>query len=514
MRTERLILDRLEKAVHSGNITEVVPEDLEPLAYNTQWDPKSKNELTLMKLLPSVPATSVVHEYTRVTSYGRKSGSGFFNERALPPETNFQAERVEVEIRLMGEIGPTFLLAALEKTQRALNTTGAQNIERVALRRNVLYKKNRNLYFADTRTTSADVRFKGLYQLIEEGTDPDADGFSGVKGKGSPYGSHVIDCKGAPLTTDLLRERFAQGIVLFGAPTCMIMSPMARADFEATMDPAQRLAVPTPFAPIMIGQDIGGIHTQNGNMFFNTDNVLSAVHSRGQYDEDDVADEAPKGLATVNATAGADGSSDYDSVWDAASAGQIFYAVRQVADELAGKAVRFPASNSAFLAVAADQEVTLTLTPSANNIDSFMIYRGREEDGESTTAHAWFIFEVANDGGGAAVTAYDDNRFRPNTEFAYALNIHSDSQRALNNPAASGTAAAYHTAAVNSGDFFQQPDSEANTVAVAELGPSMGMMALASVLAEVDRPLIYSACAPEMRNPFQNFVFKNVGRAA
>ncbi len=104
------------------------------------------------------------------------------------------------------------------------------------------------------------------------------------------------------------------------------------------------------------------------------------------------------------------------------------------------------------------------------------------------------------------------NEYRPNTSYAFGLSIASNSERALHS--GQGLAEAYWSARNMSANFLGQPDDEAvNTVACAELGPSMGIMALASFLAEVDRPMMYSAFAPLCRNPFQNVVFKNIGRA-
>lgn len=495
-----LMLERLEKAVHSGNITEVVPEDLEAEAHNTLWEETDPTQLTLLKLLPSVPATNIEHKFSKVTSYGHTRNTGFFNERALPPESNFRATRVTINIKLMGEIGPTFLLAALEKTQKALGTSGAQNIERVALRRNVLEKKNRNLYFSDDRTTNNTLRFKGLLQQIEEGTD-------GTVGT-SPFGSHVIDMEGDPLTVDTIRERVAKGILLFGRFTSLIMDPLARADLESSMDAAHRLNLPIAASPLLIGQNVGGIQTQGGTTYFETDNTLSSIYSRPQYSAD-IADGAPATRPTVTATAQADNSTTdtTDSKWDAASAGQIFYVVTEVVNEMEGLGTRYPAVVTNYVAVAAGQEVELSITPGNPLADSFKVYRGDDTDGALTGA--WFIFEVANDGGGAAVTVFDNNTWRPNTTCAFGLNIVSRSERAIH----AGVLGSYQAAAANSASFLKDNDMPGrNTVAVAELGPSMGIMALASVLAQVDRPLLYSACAPEVRNPFQNVVFKNIGR--
>jgi len=493
------MLDMLEKAVHAGNITAVVPEDLEIEAHNTLWNDTDSTELTLLKLAPSVPATSVTHEYTRVTSYGYSRNTGFFAERSLPPESNFASARVEVAIKLMGEIGPTFLLAALEKTQRALGTTGAQNIERVALRLSVLRKKNKNLYFSDTnthRSGASGTRFAGIMQQIREGTD-------GTVGT-SPYGSHIIDMQGNPLTPDTIRDRAANSITLFGMFNTLIMDPFARADFEASLDGAQRLNFPISAKPFMVGQQVAGLQTQGNKIWFETDNTLAPIYSQTQYTTD-LIDGAPPTTPTVASSAGAVGGGR-TSYWDASSAGNVYYMVTEIVDEREGLGTRTPTTPATYLAVAASEEVTLTITPGNPLADTFAVYRGTDADSADTEAYK--IFETANSGGGAAVTVYDDNEWRPNTTCAFGLRILSRAERALHN----GTADAYESARSKSASFLRKEDNPRNTIAVANLGPQMGIMALASILAEVDRPLVYSACAPEVRNPLQNIVFKNIGR--
>ncbi|MHC4717917.1 MAG: hypothetical protein ACYS5V_13165, partial [Planctomycetota bacterium] len=162
------------------------------------------------------------------------------------------------------------------------------------------------------------------------------------------------------------------------------------------------------------------------------------------------------------------------------------------------------------ITVAAGQKVTFTITPGDPTVDSYKVYRGTDADlNEATGTDAFYITEIPADAGGAPVLFTDLNEDRPNTTWAFGLNIKSDSQRALHN----GLADSYWQARDKSANFMNQPDDPMNTVAIAELGPSMGIMALASILAEVDRPLMYSACTPEVRNPFQNVVFKNIGRS-
>lgn len=501
------LLQALHKAVDTGVLAPVVPEDLEIQAHNTLWNDSQSTENTLLKLLPSVPATSIEHEYTRVVSFGERRGSGFFAEKSLPPETNIKTRRVVNNIRLMGEIGPTFLLASLEKTQQVLGTTGAANIERQALRMNVIRKKNRNLYFADTRTIRqgvGGVRNKGLLQLIEEGTD-------GTDGDPSPFGSHVIDMKGDPLTPETLRDRISEAIILFGYLTCLIMDPFTRGDFEAGFDSAQRLEMPISLKPYVIGQQIAGLQTQGGVCYFHTDNILNPIHHFGRY-VNELEEGAPVGLAqNQSSTLNSPGSAGTE--WDANSAGEIYWIVTQMKDEQESLGVRIPATPGTFVTVAAGDDVDLTFTASDPTIDGFRIYRGTDADpNQAIGTDAYWIADVANTPG-LPVTFVDQNLQRPNTSFAFAFNIVGAAQQALSNPLADGLASMYYSARERSADFLMAPDDPRNTVAVASLGPSMGIMALASVLAEVDRPLMYSAYSPELRNPFQSFAFKNIGRA-
>lgn len=492
------LLSMLEKAIDTGTIEAIVPEDLEIEAHNTLWNESSRFEFTALKLIPNVPATSIKHEFTQITSMGEPRFSGFFSEKSLPPETNLETERVIVNIRLMGEVGPTFLLASLEKTQQVLGTSGPQNIERRALRLNILRKKNRNIYFSDTGATRlgiAGVRNKGMAQLIREGTD----GTTGT----SPFGSHAIDMENLPLTVETVREKTAEAIVLFGYSKCLIMDPFTRATFEGSMDSAQRLPMPINVQPYVLGQNIAGLQTQGGTVLFHTDNVLAPSHAWGQY-RATLFDGAPTGKPVVVGVAQGESA---PGKWDAASVAlEQFWVVTETRDEMEGLGTRSPVAGTQALTVG--QEYELTITPSNPLADSFRVYRGTEDD--SDIEDAWFIYEVANTGGGGAVVSADLNLFRPNTAHAFALNIAGPAANIMN----SGLANAYETAKERSAEFLAAPDDDQNTIAIASLGPTMGIMPLAHVVATVDRPLMYSAYATENRNPLQNFYFYNIGRAS
>lgn len=489
------MLEALEKAVFAGNLADLVPEDLEAEAHNTLWRDTDDQELTLMKCLPSVTATSVKHEYDRFTSFGYDRNSGLFPERALPPESQFATERVITNIGLQGELSSVYLLAHLEKTINALGANGAVNINRAAARLNFLRKKNRNLYKSDTSTDRQGAngpRFEGLEQQIREGTD-------GTVGA-SPFGSHVIDMEGQPLVPETLRAKAARSAVLFGQFNSLFMDPFVRADFESQLDPATRLGLPINMRPFLVGQNVGGLQTQGKRINFFTDNVLTPIWYGGQYTTD-LVEDAPTSTPTVAAAVASSTTSKFDS--NPFGAGDVFYIVTELQDEKEGLGTRYPTGTST-TTVANGEKVTLTITPGNPLSDTVRIYRGYA--GQANT-EAYWMADVKVPGTGAAITVVDDNLDRPGTSRAFGLRVTSMGRDAL----AGGMYSSYADAAQNSAKFFGMPDSAQNTVSVVHLGPQVGLMKLASFLAQVDRPLMYSAYAMQVRNPLQNVVFKNIG---
>lgn len=491
-------LVELQKAVVAGTIEEIVPEALEEEAHNTLWRTTSRNELTLLKLCPTRSTHSIEHKFDKIMSYGEDRGDGFFGEQSLPLETEPEFDQVSTFIRLLGEHSSTFILAHLQKTIKVDGEVGADQIARASLLKNLLRKKNRAMYFSDTRTqrSGADAtRFEGLLQQIEEGTD-------GTNGT-SPYGSHVIDFEGQPFTAANVRKYTAQTITLFGFLNCMFMDPWVRADLEASMDSAQMNLLPIGAKPFMLGQNVGGMHTQGGDVYFHTDNTLTPLYSKPQYRALAMrgAPAAPAASHTLNASA----SGANVSKWNASDAGTFFWVVTEIRDGRESLGTRVPASGGQ--AVAVGNEVEFSITPSDPLSDTFAIYRGVNGQANVT---AWKIFEVANSGGGAAVTAFDLNAYRPNTSSVFALNIRSESSEYLHS-APTGLRDTYALAVEESERFLTMSDNPQNTVTMVTLGPTMGVMELAAVLATTSRPLLYSACAMQVRNPLQNLVFINVG---
>jgi hypothetical protein len=494
------LLAALEKGIASGDITAIVPQDLEVQAHSTIWDSSSPFELTFLKMVPSTTATQITHEFTTYDAHSTASGRRFgnFGEKSLPAESRFQTSRKQVTIRLVGEKSSTFVLAAMEKTVSVNGATGAVDIESSALREQVLGRKQQAFLFSDTskhRLGTASSRPAGLVQQIRERTD-------GTSGS-SPFGSHVIDMKGKPLTQSTVREHFAHIVTQFGAPNVLVMDPYARADFEKSLDGNYFIPLPMTGQQLTLGQSVAGVQTQGqGQVRFFTDNMLQPLHplsARGQYSAT-LDDDAPSGRPTINSVSASTGAG---SEWDAASAGEIYWIITETVNEAQSLGSRYPATAATYTTVAAGDVVSFNVTPSNPNADSFLVYRGTDADGSTETPY--LAFEIACTGSGAAVAFTDKNLDRPNTTTAFLLSINSAAQRDMGGA---------DITTLDASRYFQQPDDETrNTISCVHLGPQMGMLNLAAILATVAQPLMFSAFSPQVRNARKNFVFKNIGRA-
>ena len=493
--------DLLAKGIEAADIQDLVREDLEGEAHNTLWRASSPQELTILKLIPTTPATSIEHKFDVVTSYGETRGFGFFGETSLPLSTKPVFDRKQTNIRLIGETTDVFLLAHLQKTIKVEGATGADAIAKQLLILSMLKKKNQAIYFADTTTQrlgAASLHFKGLLQQIREGTD----GTSGT----SPFGSHVIDMEGLPLTVDTIRAKAAKVINLFGRINCLIMDGFTRADLEAGMDAAQRLNLPISAKPFMLGANVGGMHTQGGDILFHTDNGLSPLFAQGQYIAAAI-EGAPVSPPTVSAVVNASPTGANVSKFNAGDGGAFFWLITEWKNGRETLGRRFPTSGTQ--AVAVGEEVAFTVTPTDPLSDAFKVYRGNSGDADT---EAYAMFTVANSGGGGPVTVYDLNHYRPNTSFAFGFNIRSEASEFLHQ-VPNGQRSSYALAVENSERFLGMEDNPLNTISLAGLGPAMGTMELATFLPTTSRPMLYSACAPQCRNPLQNIVFINIGSA-
>ena len=489
----------LAKGVTSDTISNVVPQSLEDVAFNTQWDQNSPNELTLLKCIPSVVATKVVHQYGRVTSYGSSKGTGFFAELGSATRNTPAVDLKTVNLKLQGEDSTTTMLAELQKIVSTLGSASPATFQMVATLNTMLRKKARNVYFSDdskTRATSSGLRIAGIEQQIREGTD-------GTLGSGVDGQSHIIDMRGLPLSLTNIRNVVAGGIRAFGSINSIFMDALTRADFESSLDGAARLEIPAGVSPMFMGQMVAGVQTNGNRVSFLTDNTLDPAFCAPLY-TDELEDGAPIGVPTATVAVTTDALSRFDS--NPGGSGNYYWVVTAVVDEREGAGVRVPATGHQ--AVAVGDRARLTITPPSSNIQSFRIYRGTAPvSGDGAMTAAQLIGEVKVPS--AAAVIFDDlNLTRPGLSTAFALRIVTPAVNALANPSAEAYDAAWQRRA----NFAQMADSPFNTIAIAHLGPQLMTLELAKLGFTVDRKLLASVYGVEVRDPRKNYVFKNVGR--
>ena len=489
----------LAKSTTSDGISNAVPQSLEEVAFNTQWDQNSPNELTLLKCIPSVTAGKVAHEYVRVTSYGNTKGTGFFAESGSANRNTPTIDKKTIQLKLQGEESSTSMLAELQKMVSVMGSSSPAAFQAAATLNNMLRKKARNIYFSDdskTRATSSGLRIAGILQQIREGTD-------GTSGTGVDGQSHIIDMRGLPLNLINIRNSVANGIRAFGSINAILMDALTRADFESTLDGAARLEYPAGMAPMFMGQMVAGVQTNGNRVSFLTDNTLDPSFAQPFY-TDELEDGAPIGVPTGTVTTASDSLSRFDS--NPGGVGDFYWVVTAVVDEREGAGVRIPSTGHQ--AVTAGQRARLTITPPASNIQSFRIYRGSAPaSGDGAMTAAQLIGEVKVPS--AAAVIFDDlNLVRPGQSTAFALRIVSPAVNALANP----TAESYDAAWQRRANFAQMADSPFNTIALAHLGPQLMTLELARLGFTVDRKLMASAYGVEVRDPRKNYVFINVGR--
>jgi hypothetical protein len=498
----------LQKSFGTADVAAAVPEDLETEAFNTQWNEASNNELTFLKMCPRVTATQIEHKFARVDSYGGETGMGFFGEGGLPGGGNPELNQYSVKCRLVGRESSTFQLADLEKTINALGANGAGNINDAAARLAMMGQKNKAMYFSDTRVTrqgANGIRWKGLLQQIEEGTD-------GTVGDPSPYGSHVIDMEGQLMTADNVSLYSARVANVFGNTTTLLMDKFVRRDFERSLDTAQRLQLPVNAAPFKIGQRIAGIQTGDDDIYFHTDNMLGRAGNKEAY-TDKLNRNAPTTRPTVVATAQADNAAGVvtdtvTSKWTADYAGNVFYVVVEEVGGIQGLGTRYPATPGTFVSVSTGQEVKLELTPGNALADCFRVYRGTDANDSMLQAH--LIAEVSNSNGGAKVYWFDNNTSIPNTSTVFALPIRGVVQQKLQ-----GENGSYEAARAAMPSLMGARDTNTrNGVAFAELGPSFGRLEMGRILFTSRQSIMYSAGTPIVRAPRWCYVFKNVGSSS
>lgn len=235
---------------------------------------------------------------------------------------------------------------------------------------------------------------------------------------------HVIDAEGASLSSISLVDQAAStiaGFGNFGQPTHLFMSQLTQSDFNTNLDPAFRVSLTGGAQELMLGAPVKGISTSWGNIATVPDVFVRDERQQKPFEVDYSATATANAAFTPASAAPVAGAGGSDSKWGASHAGNYYYAVAGVT--AAGQS---PVVKSTQVAVAAGEQVTLTITKSSANTETgYAIYRSRK-NGTNATDDFRLVGRIAKDG--ATTVWVDKNREIPGTAKAYMLAMGSGAQ--------------------------------------------------------------------------------------
>lgn len=486
--------------VAAGDLANVTPQDIEDKAYARLWDMSDPDELTLLKLLPTVNAFQVRHDFALLTDYAPRGFTGAFRENSTPVVSSPTYGQDATYIKLIGinpQVGP---LAAMTRTVNVLGSNNAVDQNERAAMLKLYHLQNWNMVYSDTRTYSGGettgMGLKGVVQWIDEDGGDD----------------NVQDCLGSAMSFSRARSGSMTTWENYVQFNTLLMGGRTRSGFEALLDSSIRINKERGDVGLITwGNRIVGMNVNGVDINFLTDRILSSRFGKPQYTTSR-PEIYPSGVPGVTCTAQTDNStgdtvtSKFDS--NPRGAGQVFYVVTYVdRSGVESLGTRYP-SGSSFTTVAVDEEVKIDVTH-PTDAQQLVIYRGYPSttagDGGGTAATAaWEIFRAAPDSSGAT-TIYDNNEWRPNTEIAIGLGIQSRAREVI----VSG-ADGYMQARSDISAFMEDPGGPRNTVARVNLGPQMNRVDLPKFLMQASNTAMYSAMAVEHRHPTAAMLFKNI----
>jgi hypothetical protein len=484
----------LLKALASSSVggtdaSPLIKEDLEMEAHTQLWLETSPIEMVILKHIPRITATSVIHEYDQITGYGPRT-MPFYGETTLPPDSTIVSRRRQEIIKLQGYVSSVFALASFQTPIQALgaNTLVDQNM--AATRLNLLRGMSVSIYMSDASTSTDPNRFRGLKQQILESTSPSV---------GPPYTpdpTYVIDLRGKPLLGPEIRTRARQISEHYGDMSWIYMAPSNKELLEGALDASERLILTRERAePVVMGQNVDGMMTTGGIVRFAPDNTLTASEYGG-FAPTVAVPNAPAPLTGANVAAPAAAANPLGK-WVAADADPtVLYQVTAL--NASGESTPF---SPATVAVVAGQAVTIAITPRVADT-SYRVYRGG--DGIHNPAVPMFIAEIRGPGNTTPFNFVDLNARIPGTTEAFGLTIHSQNSDAMLQTRDFG-------AIRERLSMSNAPVGGRNTVKLATLGPWLGIFDLAPILHTASRDLLFSAYTPVLTHPFQNVVWVNVG---
>jgi len=316
--------------------------------------------------IPKLPAFSTVEEYNILSSYGSDSGV-FTNEGDLPETQDSVYERKVALVKFLGTTRevthPMTLVRPAHGNTVALETQNGAIF--------LVERLERALFVGRSDVISQE--FDGVMKQIMDGaglTDP---------WNVNPVSSGVVvDCRGGPITEDLVEEAANSIVENYGTPTGMYLAPRPSSDLAKQFYPRERVNLPFP-TDGRVGLAITSIVTSAGTIELRPDVFLRGGGNNGKKDPPVAATstKAPNTPASVTTAVAADAT----SLFAAADAGTYIYKVTAI--NRYGESAPITLAGQA---IAAGEKCTLTITDGGGSYPAtgYKIYRSAK-DGTAAT---------------------------------------------------------------------------------------------------------------------------------
>lgn len=308
------------------NVMGAVPENLEMQAHVALWD---RDDLRLLRELPSVDAASVKHEFGVVDSYGNVQGTTLFApEGGLGMQTGYNLARLMTRIVTLQLVNKVTGTARAEKTMNILGSTDALVSNREAVMRNFLMLKAISTIFSRASASTSTLRFSGLLEQFQA-RNQSAD-FAHRLYSCDP--NLVIDKRGAWMSRSDVKsagtQMYKNG---WGKLNRIFMTPETSENFQGEVEtnfPIERVDVKDiGDQGLILGATVAGIRHQGGIAMFMTDNSLDPALTHGEFKGDPPPNSPVRPDAPTIVTANAVANSKWEDIDIPADAGVIKYKV-------------------------------------------------------------------------------------------------------------------------------------------------------------------------------------------
>lgn len=426
-------VERLKAVLTAGGVDGInaqgaVPENLEMTAHVWLW---RREHLQILRMLPSVVAASINHEYDVVKSYGDVGGPVFTTEGTLGAKESLTVQRFVNTIRTLQHVNQVTGTAQDQKTVSVLGATRALESNREGVMRLHLLKKAVAVIFADSSTTKSELRFKGALQSWREQRADAA--YADEPWSIDPL--VFVDRRGGPLRRSDIRSG---GTRMFeeawGCGNFAVMDPQTSEGFQGEIEKLtpsgfvmERLDAAADRDGIVLGQTVAGIRHQGGVARFLVDNTLHPQFHAKEWTGTPAVGAPARPDAPVAVVLDANAKSRWEAADLNGAAAVIQYKVQAVNDQGYSES---SAATAKIDGLDAGDSVRLTITTRAEALSYRILRNTADKPGVF-----WQIAEVKNDG--AQLVFEDHNWFIPGGRWAIfceMLNPRTKSNRLSANP--------------------------------------------------------------------------------